>query len=45
VHVATKTVTKVVKKPTPLTYVIKVAAVAAILAAYLTRRSKPTAQR
>jgi hypothetical protein len=30
---------------TPLTYVIKAAAVAAILAAYLTRRSKPTAQR
>jgi hypothetical protein len=46
-HVATQTVAKVVEKPYihPLTYVITAAAVAAILAAYLTRRSKPTAQR
>ena len=46
VHV-TKTVAKVVEKPYihPLTYVITAAAVAVILAAYLTRRSKPMAQR
>ncbi len=43
VHVVTKTVAKVVEKPyIPPTYVIKVTA---ILAAYLIRRSKPTAQR
>ncbi len=47
VHVVTKTVAKVVEKPYihPLTYVIIAAAVASILAAYLIRRSKPTAQR
>jgi hypothetical protein len=47
VHVVTKTVAQVVEKPYihPLTYVITAAAVAAMLAAYLTRRSKPRAQR
>ena len=46
-HVVTKTVAEVVEKPYihPLTYVITAAAVAAILAACLTRRSRPTAQR
>ncbi len=47
VHVAAKTVAKVVEKPYIhlLTYVITAAAVASMLAAYLTRRSKPTVQR
>ncbi len=47
VHVAAKTVVKVVEKPYIhlLTYVITAAAVSSILAAYLTRRSKPTVQR
>ncbi len=47
VHVVTKTVAKVVEKPYIhlLTYVITAAAVASMLAVYLTRRSKPTVQR